>query len=595
MSEGVNLSPEAILQAATETEAQVWVQAGATNEREESFQFNQSDVGFNILQHGNSRKQIHEYFMRFEQRKCCLLLAACKQRFANVRLVRNDGRDSGIEEGAMGKADLAQNESVIGLDAVEFQVFKNALKCAAFPVLGAPEPPSGVTPIPAPSHTHIGGLKGIMAKRKETSLSLQHVTSLSPLSMHDSGVEDQEQEDSALVPTETLCELLRRAFRLTQEKFNHYEKIVIAHIDKKSPQKVLAEELVQQLIALENNQNPFYSPKTFLNRIGYDQWQKKERQHISDLLSKFWHFGLPTPADKTAKMQSLHGQYCKLMEKLISYESPYRQVSELIAPPPTSPLSIASVRLLKEFGLRYGVGDQYCKIVYLHYLALNFDPTVWFIHHISQSLTVVMETMPRDRSCLVIIQEEFTMLKESLNLLEVKSSTAIAKMKTLFSNIGSRPLDGVEPLVELLSLTLQAKSYLLSSPAANLGPVLFKIAYSIFPTTYERHKMVSQDELRHNKWNTDLSPKLLNMLIGHIRDEVQDYKNNYQQAFEKYFDITVEAAQEFYHLLIADVVELVKHTTKTQTGGLEINRLMLSLAYRLNQLDQDWRHYIPPR
>ena len=55
--------------------------------------------------------------------------------------------------------------------------------------------------------------------------------------MHDSGVEDQ--EDSGLVPTETLCELLRRALRLTQEKFNHYEKIVIAHIEKKSPQKVI--------------------------------------------------------------------------------------------------------------------------------------------------------------------------------------------------------------------------------------------------------------------------------------------------------------------------------------------------------------------
>lgn len=60
---------------------------------------------------------------------------------------------------------------------------------------------------------------------------------MSPSSLHDSGVE--EQEDAALVPTETLCELLRRAFKLTPEKFSHYEKIVIAHIDKKSPQKVI--------------------------------------------------------------------------------------------------------------------------------------------------------------------------------------------------------------------------------------------------------------------------------------------------------------------------------------------------------------------
>jgi len=58
----------------------------------------------------------------------------------------------------------------------------------------------------------------------------------SPSSVQDSGVD--EGEDGGMVPTETLCELLRRAFRLSQEKFSHYERIVIAHIDKKSAQKV---------------------------------------------------------------------------------------------------------------------------------------------------------------------------------------------------------------------------------------------------------------------------------------------------------------------------------------------------------------------
>jgi len=75
-----------------------------------------------------------------------------------VPQVRNDGRDSGIEEGAMMKSSLDNNDSVSGLDAVEFQVFKNALKCAAFPVLGAPEPPSESTPIPGQSAGNHSGL-----------------------------------------------------------------------------------------------------------------------------------------------------------------------------------------------------------------------------------------------------------------------------------------------------------------------------------------------------------------------------------------------------------------------------------------------------
>ena len=54
--------------------------------------------------------------------------------------------------------------------------------------------------------------------------------------MNDSGVE--EQDDTAIIPAETLCELLRRAFRLSPEKFKQYEEIVASHMEKKSAQKV---------------------------------------------------------------------------------------------------------------------------------------------------------------------------------------------------------------------------------------------------------------------------------------------------------------------------------------------------------------------
>lgn len=66
--------------------------------------------------------------------------------------VRSDGRDSGIEEGAMMKSSLGNNDTVTCLDAVEFQVFQLALKCAAFPALGAPDPPSESSPVPSVSY-----------------------------------------------------------------------------------------------------------------------------------------------------------------------------------------------------------------------------------------------------------------------------------------------------------------------------------------------------------------------------------------------------------------------------------------------------------
>ena len=55
----------------------------------------------------------------------------------------------------------------------------------------------------------------------------------------DSGVEDAGMaDDVALVPAETLCELLRRAYRLARDRFAQYEEIVATQMEKKSPQKV---------------------------------------------------------------------------------------------------------------------------------------------------------------------------------------------------------------------------------------------------------------------------------------------------------------------------------------------------------------------
>ena len=96
----------------------------------------------------------------------------------------------------------------------------------------------------------------------------------------------------------------------------------------------------------------------FQNRLGYDQWQQRERTHITELIQKFWHFSLPQPTQSSSRSSyPKHEQYTSLMEKLIQYEFPYRQENEidLMSAPPTSTLSSASVRLLKEFGLRYGV------------------------------------------------------------------------------------------------------------------------------------------------------------------------------------------------------------------------------------------------
>ena len=79
---------------------------------------------------------------------------------------------------------------------------------------------------------------------------------------------------------------------------------------------------------------------------------------------------------------------------------------------------------------------------------------------------------------------QFDALKESLHLLEMKTSTAIAKMKTLFSEIGSHPLDGVGKVVwPKLPNTLHrifklpCREFLFGAVSYNVATTMYAVCY----------------------------------------------------------------------------------------------------------------------
>lgn len=565
------LKPKVVLQQVSESEERLWTRLDLTDSNDHT-----PDLGSRLLRHGKTTKTIHRYFGDLEQRKCCLSLTGCKAKFNQVRLVRNDGRDSGIEEGAMMKTATDNSARVNELDELELRVFWLAYMCASLPVLGAPEPPSALSPSPV--------FTPIDTNKKFT----YNVRARSP-TPHDSGVD--EQDDTSVVPAETLRELLMRAFCLVPEKFHQYEQKIATYYGNKQAEKILAEELVGQLAALEKNSNPFYSPDTFINIQGYDKWQRREFAHIADLMKKFWHLSYPPPSSSHLQsLRTIHDDYRTLMEKLIRYESPYRLEGELSAPGPTTPLSSASLRLLKEFGLRYGIRELYRKIVYLYYLSKNFDPTIWFMKHTCAVLTCVLEALPKNNAHMVLVKKEHAILVESINALETQVTNTLTKMKVLFPT--NRPADAIDSLIELTTCALQAKSFLTRHKSESLQSYLLKQVQKIFPTCYKEHKMVMSSDLGLTS-PEQLSPMLLNRMIGQIRDEVKEYKLHYQSTFEKHFSIAREAAQALYKLLMEDVTWLCQLRHK-QMMVMEIDKLMLGLGYRLNQLDQDWSSHITP-
>ncbi|CAG5122778.1 unnamed protein product, partial [Candidula unifasciata] len=460
--------------------------------------------------------------------------------------------------------------------------FKHAYLCAVYPVLAAPEPPSPLTPSPimfdgsgssistflnrTASFTSTGGVSSVASSSSyipQTS-SAPPARPITPYSLHDSGVE--ESEDAGLIPMESVCEQLQRAFRLSGTVFQQYEHLIVKTYSKKSSQRLLAEELSGQLAVLETNSHPFYSPKHFITQNGYDLWQKQERKHISELLDKFWNSALPFPRDNQdliAELHSVHEDYHILLKKLLAYESQFRQGSDALSTGMTfQPLSSASCRLLLEFGLRYGIGELFRKVLLLQCLVCEFSPTVGYLLFINNLVVTIQQMLPNNKSAIVMVKQEFDILYSSLMVLKVQACKALSQMKRLFP--GNKPADGVELLLVLLKSVLGLMNYLAPGNAPQ--------------ETFE---------------NCVKATVQLNILIQDIREDVTDYKTNFESVFEKYFSISKMAAMQFYQFLMRDV-ESMSQSDLQHRPLVEIDLRMLALAYRLNTLDADWSAYITP-
>ncbi|XP_035672606.1 uncharacterized protein LOC118413362 isoform X1 [Branchiostoma floridae] len=559
-------------------------------------------VGGQLIQHAQTLKNIHNYFKNLESRRCCMSLAGRQTVFSHMRVVKQDG-DASLEEGAMSATKKGVRISHRHLSDKEFRLYKVALVCAQFPVLSAPDPPSTPhTPSPSaqrkfqfphkPTLTPIPSSPLPNSDPQTQEVGSQRSTAKGS-GGQGSGSSDEDKLTSPVQP-EALCELVRQAFGLSQERHLQYTRLIRDETNTKSTAKLLVEELVGQLSILENNSHSFYSPQAFLSRNAYDFWQQNERQNITRLIGKFWHFALPPPLASTHKyLRDHHTDYKNLMAKLIKYEEACKEdLSSSGSDKPQSILSSTSKRLLQEFSLRYGVGELYSRIVYLEHLTNNLEQSwdTWYIQHVTESLSKIREILHFHAGTMVTVKQELTVLENSVMLLHGQCGNAFTRIKRLFKE--NKPPHAVASLIDLLEVVLNVKELLTGRKVRGVQQWLVQYAKERLALSYERHKTLAQNELKLHTYGPGLSPKLLNILLINIRDEIQDYKENFQQVFSKYFDMVQLAATEYYSFFMEDVVTLCEQGLGS--ADVEQDRLMLSLAYRLNQLDEDLNNYIHP-
>ncbi|GFS04807.1 hypothetical protein ElyMa_002920600 [Elysia marginata] len=516
---------------------------------------------------------------------------------------------------------------VLYLDSRDLRVFKHAYLCAVYPVLAAPSPPSPVSPSPRPTFASasrrssgssgaVGGTEVHPAARSSGARAADvFVTCVSPLShqepaphssqlvhgspytFHDSGVEESDEAGLiGLIPMESICQQLQRAFGLSGALFRQYEVVIVRAYSKakKSSQKVLAEELTGQLAILENNSHPFYAPNHFITRNGYDLWQKQERMHISELLAKFWQQSLPLlrdHQDRIAELQGVHEDYQILLRKLLDYESKFRDETDGTSALTFTPLSSASCRLLLEFGLRYGIGEMFRKTVLLQNLISEFSPTVGYVTYVNNLVLSIKCMLPSNKAVVVMVKQELDVLHSSLRVLKTQTCKALNQMKDLFSD--SRPANGIGLLLSLLKSVMSLMAYLAPSNAQHESyrSCVYNTVMGIFRPHYGKIKAAVWADCDQGR-GEQISPQMLNIIIVDIISEVADFRNNFEGAFQKFFSISKMAAVSFYHFLMEDVDVFCQ---SAKSGKVTIDRQTLALAYRLNQLDSEWGSFIIPR
>ena len=578
-----------------------------------------SHDGHCLLNHGNLVNVVHDYYRNLEKNRCCLTLAGRRRVINSVRVVRSDDADDGnlLPTVATVSSPVRSRHSRRSADIVlsgdDLNLYQCALLSAFLPVLAAPGPPSPFTPALPTTPTNAAHGPGFSfggaatAGDKETpSLRMsaaanalanleKDVGSASDYSMLVATADHQYDRQAAKpggpppaaldsVTTEMLRELVRLVFKQTEQQQMCTEHDLRDCLGRRSSGEVLARHLMARLSVLENNSHQFYRPSAFLCPQAYDEWVQGEKQHIKQLLSRFWHYSLPNVSRSTSSTSlstrllrcDHHSAYVQLLERVVHQQ-------ESVKRRPGVPLLPTARRLLKEFALRFGVGELFCRIAYLRLLSQNMEHDVWFCRHVSVSLLAVLELLPvKPTQRTAAVKGELERLHETVGTLHSHVDHALTRVHILFPN--NTPPDGILSMLQLLSLVLFTQRYLTNQSNQSVSHWVQRYLHDGFSWRYDYHKTVLSTELEVMSAVCPLTPALLNGLLVEIRNEVLGLSESFEDSFKRYFSISQMGRHAFYQLLMADVQELCQ--TKLPTEQLELD--MLALMFRLAELDSSW-------
>jgi len=524
-------------------------------------------VGLALLKHSPFLPTIYSHFSSLEARKCKLKLVTSQpNRIFQLPVINEeDFRRSSLE------TPDSNIDPCRRLSDAEWALFRHAFMVVSYPILGRPQPPSASHSPVEDDDTHTYEA----SHRLENSLA-------------------QEADAVAAIPEETLTELLKSIFGLPPESFLFYQQKILEKMGRKTPAKVLAEELHNRLFVLENNCHSFYSPGAFLSRNAYDQWQQRQRIHINSLFQKFWYQALPnlrTPV----RVSSKHKEYDKLLLMLFKFEHPVKMRKREVKSErliKSSILSSAALRLLQEFALRYGIDETYTKLAYIRYLVEQYLPVPWYLQHLSSHLSSFLECFPSHSLRAIITKAEHSLCQDITHFLlrDILPKTFL-RLRHYFCE--NKPVGGVGLLVRLTYLVTRIECFVKNGvyDPEILRERLNTYMEQCISHEYENHKKSALEHVGSTAQNA----MMLNLLLINIKNTANDLIANFEKEFVAYFNLRKLSYCIFYNLFMEDVCLFATLSLpRLDPQAREIDLQMVGLMFKLNELDEDWSLFVRP-
>lgn len=529
-------------------------------------------IGEAFLRHGKSSQAIHEFFIKLDPRRCCV---HCREVSANIPGLLRRVSQSGVnntKEGKKGQSSRTnyptpRQQSVQKLSENEERIYRHALRCAFRPFLSCPIEEPSTTP-------QQNGNRRSFTRKPSTSSPIDNVNI----------------EQSMLFAT------LARSFQISPTL---HDKLREELRSKRAQDKVMEDDLTDQLYRLEANDCHFYQRQFFANSDYYEEWRSLELERLTKLINKW------CPDFKHIKAYKInvfdaHSAFTILADKFLKMDLDEKidnAAADSRTRAFTSILTAVSQKLLKEFGLRYGVGELFRKVTILEKMIKHLDYTDWYLISLNNVLMQTMEYV--EENYRLLVRKERQLIEDSIKTLHKSIEYGFLKIYSLYpKNISEH---GVQLLLILLQKVLQIKVYFQfwdKEENPNINEMLELYNKLAVVENYKTIKLRAELECYKDGVNYDStqSANTLRYVLQNMKkclQTFQDLCSKCPMLVEKCPNIINNVASNLYKEFMKDVKELCLSNTKTIQVS-QIDYEMMGLAFRLHTLDKDWVRYIRP-